>query len=101
MSYKITSWQGDPPGEKELRNRMVVEGLEPYAWSNSPGDRYSAHRHGYAKVIYVVSGSIEFGLPELDISVELHVGDRLDLPAEMLHNAVVGSDGVKCLEGHR
>ncbi len=100
MSYKFTPWQDEPPGEPELRERMRSEGLDPYAWSNAPGDRYSAHRHGYAKVIYVVSGSIEFGLLELDERVTLHAGDRLDLPSGVLHNARVGSEGVRCLEGH-
>jgi quercetin dioxygenase-like cupin family protein len=100
MNYKVTRCQNDPPDEQELRERMAAERLHPYVWSNAPGDRYSAHRHGYDKVIYVVSGSIEFGLPELDDCVELHAGDRLELPANTLHDAVVGSDGVRCLEGH-
>ena len=29
------------------------------------------------------------------------VGDRLDLPAGTAHDAVVGADGVACLEAHR
>ncbi len=32
--------------------------------------------------------------------VELRVGDRLDLPAGTSHDAVVGPDGVSCLEAH-
>jgi hypothetical protein len=30
----------------------------------------------------------------------LHPGDRLDLPAGVLHNAAVGRSGVVCLEAH-
>lgn len=80
---------------------MTDEGLSPYAWSNGPHDVYSAHTHGYDKVIYVVSGSITFGLPELDRNVTLNPGDRLDLPKGTVHDAVVGLNGVVCLEGHR
>lgn len=100
MNYKVTRWEGDIPAEEELRERMKAEGLVPYVWSNAPGDRYAGHRHSYDKVIYVVSGTIEFGLEELEESVWLHPGDRLDLPSGVLHDARVGQEGVRCLEGH-
>ena len=75
-------------------------GSSPAAWSNGPNDRYAAHDHGYDKVIVVDSGSIRFGLPDRGESVDLAVGDRLDLPAGHAHDAVVGPDGVTCLEAH-
>ena len=62
---------------------------------------YSAHTHSYDKVIYVVQGSITFGLPELNQEVPLKAGDRLELPAGTVHEAVVGAQGVLCLEGHK
>ena len=80
---------------------MANEGLAFYTWSNGPFDVYSAHSHGYDKVIYVVTGSITFGLPELGQSLTLKGGDRLDLPSGVVHNAQVGAEGVVCLEGHR
>jgi quercetin dioxygenase-like cupin family protein len=80
---------------------MADEGLDPYLWSNGPHDIYAAHTHGYDKVIYVVSGSITFGLPELGQNLMLKAGDRLDLPAGTVHDAVVGSQGVVCLEAHK
>lgn len=61
---------------------------------------YAAHSHSYDKVIYVVRGSITFGLPELDQQLTLKPGDRFDLPAGIIHNAVVGAQGVVCLEAH-
>jgi len=79
---------------------MQAEGLNPYSWSNGPHDVYAAHIHTYDKVIYCVSGSITFGLPHEDIRLTLHPGDRLELPAGTLHDAVVGDEGVVCLEGH-
>jgi quercetin dioxygenase-like cupin family protein len=80
---------------------MADEGLSPYSWSNAPHDVYSAHSHSYNKVIYVVRGSIVFGLPELGEQLELKAGDRLDLPAVIMHDARVGAQGVTCLEAQK
>ena len=100
-SVKITSWpDNNPPARDELWRLMTDEGLSPYAWSNGPLDVYAAHTHSYNKVIYVVSGSITFGLPELERNLTLFPGDRLDLPKGTVHDALVGKDGVVCLEGH-
>jgi quercetin dioxygenase-like cupin family protein len=84
----------------DVGRRLRDEGLEPSAWSNGPGGRYGAHEHGYDKVIVVERGSIRFGLPESGRSVELATGDRLELPAGTRHDALVGPDGVTCLEAH-
>ena len=86
MTDRITSLRG--------------EGLDPWPWSNGPGDRYGAHEHGYDKVIVVERGSIAFGLPEDGRSIELAEGVRLQLPAGTRHDAVVGPDGVTCGEAH-
>lgn len=84
-----------------LRERLHAEGLDPGAWSNGPGDHYGAHEHAYDKVIVVASGSIRFGLPAAGgSSFAMADGDRLELPAGTLHDAVVGPDGVSCLEAH-
>ena len=90
-----------PPTQTTLWQLMSDEELSPYSWSNGPHDVYAAHSHSYDKVIYVVQGSIAFGLPELGQQLTLKVGDRLDLPAGTVHDAVVGSQGVVCLEGHK
>ena len=83
-----------------LADRLRTEGLAPGAWSNGPGDRYAAHRHDYDKVLVVEQGSIRFGLPERGEAAEMSAGDRLDLPAGTSHDALVGPDGVTCLEAH-
>lgn len=101
-SPHITPWAGSaPPAESTLWRIMTDEGLSPYSWSNGPHDVYSAHSHSYAKVIYVVQGSITFGLPELGKHLTLGAGDRLDLPAQIVHDARVGAQGVICLEAHK
>ena len=98
----VTLW-ADPvsPNESTLRQLMTDEGLDSYSWSNAPHDVYAAHSHPYNKVIYVVQGSITFGLPELGKYFTLKTGDRLDLPAGVVHEALVGAWGVVCLEAHK
>lgn len=80
--------------------RLRRQGLHPSAWANGPGERYAAHEHPYDKVIVVDRGSIRFGLPATGEFVDLADGDRLELPAETSHDAVVGARGVICLEAH-
>ena len=99
---QVTPWAGSsPPSQSALWRLMTDEGLSPYSWSNGPHDVYSAHSHSYDKVIYVVQGSITFGLPELDQKLTLKAGDRLDLPAHTVHAAIVGPQGVARLEAHK
>ena len=101
-NIEIVRWSGDKvPDEATLRKTLADEDLHPHVWSNNPGDVYGAHAHGYHKVIYVVWGSITFGLPESGDEVTLNSGDRLELPPGVTHNAVVGQQGVACLEAHR
>jgi uncharacterized protein YjlB len=85
--------------ETSVGERLRDEGLEPYGWSNGPGDCYAVHRHDYDKVIGVESGSIVFGLSGGD-HIALDAGDRLELPAGTDHDATVGPAGVRCLEAH-
>jgi hypothetical protein len=100
--FRVTLWEAaNPPTEELLMQIMAKQGLNPYSWSNRPHDIYSAHKHNYDKVIYVVSGSITFGLPLLKNEIILCPGDRLDLLAGTVHDARVGPIGVVCLEGHK
>ena len=86
---------------EDAASRMRDEGLDPGSWSNGPGDTYAAHEHGYDKVIVVEHGSIRFGLPSTGERIDLATGDRLERPAGTAHDALVGPDGVACLEAHR
>lgn len=86
--------------DRDLAGRLRAEGLEAGSWSNGPGDRYAAHDHAYDKVLVVASGSVVFGLFDRGESALLAAGDRLELPAGTRHDAVVGPEGVVCLEAH-
>jgi quercetin dioxygenase-like cupin family protein len=97
----VTPWNREVlPTEGELIQTLRGEGLISYRWVNGPGDVYSAHTHSFKKVIFVVKGSIEFGLPQQNERIKLTAGDRLELAAGVLHDAHVGSTGVVCLEAH-
>ena len=82
----------------DARALLEAEGLRPTTWGNGPHDRYAEHRHAYDKVLVAQSGSIVFEVP--DGPVELRAGDRLELPSGTPHAAMVGPDGVTCLEAH-
>jgi cupin superfamily acireductone dioxygenase involved in methionine salvage len=52
-------------------------------------------------VLYCVRGSIRFILPDYageEQVVDLQAGDGMTLPAGVRHSAVVGDQGVTCLE---
>ncbi|MDJ0784416.1 MAG: hypothetical protein QNJ22_20810 [Desulfosarcinaceae bacterium] len=102
FELKVTPWPLDEalqPAAVEMR--MQSENLPYYRWSNGPGDVYGVHDHGYHKILYVLAGSIVFRLPKSGRQVALGVGDRLALPAGTAHGAVVGPEGVVCLEAHQ
>lgn len=102
MELRVTPWtESTSPTESVLRELLTRECLDFYAWSNDPYDIYSPHTHAYDKVIYVVRGSITFQLIELGTWHKLNAGDRLDLPADIVHAAEVGEEGVVCLEAHK
>ena len=81
--------------------RLREEGVEPYAWSNGPNDRYAVHRHAYTKLLMCAVGSITFLVGVDAAPVELQPGDGFILAAGTPHAAVVGPGGCTCLEGHR
>lgn len=98
---KIIHWdRPQAPTEKELAQTLRDEGLSYYPWSNTPHDLYAPHLHIYGKIICVVRGSISFILPNENQILTLHAGDRLELPANTLHSAAVGGQGVTCFEAH-
>ncbi|MEI6044220.1 MAG: AraC family ligand binding domain-containing protein [Chloroflexota bacterium] len=102
QGVEVERWKGFiKPHRVGLELKMIAEGLSPFCWSNGPGYRYSPHRHSRTQILYVLEGSITFTLPDSQAEVELRIGDRLLLPANVLHSAVVGSQGVTCLDAER
>ena len=71
----------------------------PRWWGNGPDDRYASHSHPYHKVLYCLSGSIRFESGESRF--DLGPGDRLEIPPVTPHSALVGPQGVRCVEAAR
>jgi uncharacterized protein YjlB len=99
---QLLRWRdGDRPTAASVARRLREEGVEPYAWSNGPGERYAGHDHAYEKVLMCAAGSIVFRVGAESVAVELQPGDGFVLPAGTLHSAEVGPMGCTCLEGRR
>jgi len=97
----LIPWPGDkPPSESELEALLQRDGLSGRWWSNAPGDRYGAHSHPYHKLLYCARGSIGFQMEDGQ-RFDLSPGDRLDIPPRVTHSAVVGQQGVACVEAAR
>ena len=96
---QVVRWEGEPPSSEDIEARFREESLDPHAWGNGPGDRYGWHEHPYHKVLYCLTGSIDFHTPEGDFS--LGAGDRLDIEPGTRHAATVGPAGVQCMEAPR
>ena len=79
--------------EESLRH----EADDVHGWSNGPGERYARHVHAYTKILYCVTGSIDFSLD--DQVIRLKSGDRMVLAAGTGHAATVGPSGCACVEG--
>ena len=102
MSLQRLAWDRDgAPRTDSVAARLRDEGVEPYAWSNGPGDRYPVHEHAYTKLLMCAAGSITFLVGPDATPVELRPGEGFLLPAGTPHAAVVGPAGCTCLEGHR
>jgi quercetin dioxygenase-like cupin family protein len=87
--------------EAQWRQRFQREGLpSPTRWENGPDAVYAVHDHPYDKVLVVASGSIVFTVGDERQVVRMKAGDRLNLPARTPHSALVGPEGVVCLEAH-
>ncbi len=98
----LTPWPGpQPPSEAELEALFRREKLHPRWWSNAPGDRYGTHSHPYHKLLYCARGSIRFLVEPGGRQLDLSPGDRLDIPPGTPHSAVVGPQGVTCVEAPR
>lgn len=102
MSAKLTPWTEDsPPTRSRLEAIFFREKLSPSWWSNGPHDRYSPHAHSYHKVLYCASGSITFRVEPHGPEIDVRPGARLDIPPGTSHSAIVGEEGVTCVEAAR
>ena len=96
---KVTRWRGGQhPTLEAISQKMQQEGLRPYASSNGPNTRIAARSHGYSKVLYCVAGSVDLFFPDVNQTLALRPGDRVELPLGLRHATIVGPQGAQCLE---
>jgi hypothetical protein len=96
---KLTRWRGaQHPTLQGITRQMEQEGLRPYSWSNGPNFRIAAKSHGSTKIMYCIEGSLELVLPDLNQTIVLRPGDRVELPCGVRHAAMTGPRGARCLE---
>lgn len=99
---QVTTWaKMAAPTEKDLLDLLEGEGFQVTLWSRNAGHISHLHTHEFAKVIYVLRGRISYSMPESRQAIHLNAGDRVDLPAWVMHYVTAGPDGVDCIEGRR
>jgi quercetin dioxygenase-like cupin family protein len=102
MELKVTPWPSDKqPTLEEIEQYFDEQELDTYYnWAGTANSTIDGHTHGYHKVLFVLEGNVKFEFPTRHETLHLNAGDRLELPAGIRHNAVVGVDGVVCVESH-
>jgi quercetin dioxygenase-like cupin family protein len=83
--------------EQHLKTLEDEGFTDVYEWSDTRGTHYDAHTHEYKTAILVSEGS-------MDVSIDnetktLNAGNRIDIPAYVLHAVHIGSDGCKYVVG--
>lgn len=95
----VTRWQqAMPPSSQNIAKLMKAQGLRPYMWTRQGNYRYAVTSHSTDKVLFVIEGSIEVQFPDLNQSLSLRVGDRIDIVAGTRHAINIGHRGAICAE---
>jgi len=95
----IRRWQhATPPSAQTITKVMREQNLRPYTWTKQGNHRFPATTHNYAKVIYVVEGTVEVYLTENNERATLRVGDSITLAAGLKYALWVGPRGATCSE---
>ncbi len=77
--------------ETEIEKKIEEEGFTPMKYENEPGDIYPLHQHPETKLLAFLEGTMEVKVGEENFSCA--TGDRLIIPGNTPHSAVVGPDG--------
>ncbi|MCF7803839.1 MAG: cupin domain-containing protein [Candidatus Marinimicrobia bacterium] len=84
---QINTWnREEPPDPEQLKQQLRKEGYGGiHAFTDRPGATYGDHQHDYIEVRWLVQGEVTFGVNGEDYT--LKPGDRLDMPANTVHDA--------------
>jgi len=91
---QVTLWaEVARPSEEALRAQVAADGYQVVRWASEPAAGYPPHLHIYPELIWLVNGSLTVILPAEDRLLELGPGDRVEMPAGLVHGALAGPDG--------
>ena len=80
------------PVERDKMEKAVKEdGFEPFLISDPPGTTYPPHTLPETKLLAFLSGEMEVKVQEKSFSCS--PGDRLIIPGNVEHSALVGPEG--------
>jgi len=84
---RVRPWDAQgPPDAEHMTTVLAEEGYESiHAFQDRPGSYYPDHEHPYIEVRWLVSGEVSFGVD--GETYTLQPGDRLDMPANTVHDA--------------
>ena len=86
--------------ENELMAQLKSQGFgHTYVWEDGPRARYPNHTHETETAHVILSG--EMTLTMNGESKTYPVGERCDVPANVVHSAVMGPSGCRYLIGER
>ena len=74
-----------------IQSEVIKEGFDPIKIFNTAGYIYSPHSHPETKLLAILSGSMEVEAGGKKYYLEK--GDKLIIPGNITHRAVVGKDG--------
>lgn len=94
----VTLWGGrDRPDAATLRCQLTADGYQVVQWSSGPAEGFPPHMHIYPELLWVVEGELTVLLLSEDRMLDLAPGDRVELPAGMVHGTMAGADGATYL----
>jgi hypothetical protein len=98
----VTLWQ-EPgrPSIEMLRARLASEGYQAVKWTGDPYQMYLPHAHIYSELLWLIDGSLTILLPAESRLLELNPGDRIEVPAGILHASQAGPEGALYLAATR
>lgn len=92
MDFGVVLWkENKQPDAEELEYWLQTEGYSVLHWSDPPGATYQPHSHGHDESIWLYAGRIEFIINNK--TYPLRPGDRLFLPKNTIHAAIVPKGG--------
>lgn len=84
--------------EQSIAHQLSREGFpDVYVWDEEPDFVYGSHAHDYETALVLVRGTILLIVNGVERNYA--VGERADIPAGVMHSAVVGPTGCRYVVG--